>query len=179
MNREPLVLHFAYSQWATDKLLAALQDLEPEQLRADPGLGVGSIWGLLSHLIAAEEVWLTRIAGRSLTSLPDHTGLPDLAAMAAALRRRQAETYAFVASLDARVLDRTLAYTSTSGRHFRQPVWQILLHLANHATDHRSQIGAALNYFGMAAPELDMIYYLRSLPPSPPHSGEEHDQTLA
>ena len=39
--------------------------------------------------------------------------------------------------------------------------WEILLHAANHATDHRAQILAMLNqHFGIETPEQDMLFYL-------------------
>ena len=49
--------------------------------------------------------------------------------------------------------------------------WQLLLHVANHATDHRAQILAALHeHFGLTTPEQDMILYLleREPPANPP-----------
>jgi uncharacterized damage-inducible protein DinB len=39
--------------------------------------------------------------------------------------------------------------------------WEILLHVANHATDHRAQILAMLNqHFGIQTPEQDLLFYL-------------------
>ena len=162
-SSHPYPLLFAYNQWASDKLLDVAARLSPEQLHTDPGLGVGSVWRVLSHLIAAEETWVSRMRGTSPSALPDYTTLPDFPAVAATLRRTNTATAAFVNTLTAADLDQDLVYRRTGGEEQRQPVWQILLHLANHATDHRSQIGAALNHFGIAGPQLDMIFFLRTL----------------
>ena len=41
----------------------------------------------------------------------------------------------------------------------RNPMWQILVHVVNHATDHRSQILAGLHTLGAPTVEQDMIFY--------------------
>jgi uncharacterized damage-inducible protein DinB len=38
-------------------------------------------------------------------------------------------------------------------------VWQVLLHLVNHGTDHRAQVLRALHDFGAPTIEQDLIYY--------------------
>jgi uncharacterized damage-inducible protein DinB len=39
--------------------------------------------------------------------------------------------------------------------------WELLMHIANHATDHRAQILAMLHHhFGVKTIEQDMIFYL-------------------
>ena len=39
-------------------------------------------------------------------------------------------------------------------------VWQVLLHVANHGTDHRAQILRSLNDMGLETPPQDYIFYV-------------------
>lgn len=47
------------------------------------------------------------------------------------------------------------------GHSFATPVWQILVHAANRATQHRSELAAMLTIRGHSAGDLDMILYFR------------------
>ena len=49
------------------------------------------------------------------------------------------------------------------GKQYESPVWQIVLHVVNHATLHRGQVVAMLRQLGMTPPGTDLIYYYREL----------------
>ena len=49
--------------WVNRELLAAAEQLSDEQLRRNFPIGQGSIWKSLTHLYAAEYVWLEALAG--------------------------------------------------------------------------------------------------------------------
>ncbi|MEL6270721.1 MAG: DinB family protein, partial [Chloroflexota bacterium] len=52
------------------------------------------------------------------------------------------------------------------GQDRSNAVWQILLHVLNHATNHRAQVLYLLNKMGVKTVEQDFVYYLRDeLPP--------------
>jgi uncharacterized damage-inducible protein DinB len=74
------------------------------------------------------------------------------------------EMLEYVYSLDQVDLDESIHYQiksrSIDAAHSR---WEILLHLVNHSTDHRSQMLAMLNReFGIDTPEQDFIIFLWS-----------------
>ena len=50
------------------------------------------------------------------------------------------------------------------GDPFETPLWQIVLHVVNHATLHRGQVMAMLRQLGIPPPPTDLISYYRSLP---------------
>jgi len=45
----------------------------------------------------------------------------------------------------------------------RTPLWQILLHVVNHATHHRGQVSGFLRAMGHTPPPLDLIAFYRTL----------------
>ncbi|HYU21327.1 MAG TPA: DinB family protein [Chloroflexota bacterium] len=56
--------------------------------------------------------------------------------------------------------------TLPNGAEFRLPLWQMMLHVANHGTQHRSEVAALLTGFGQSPGDLDLLVYLwdRSAP---------------
>jgi uncharacterized damage-inducible protein DinB len=52
-------------------------------------------------------------------------------------------------------------YTDTKGRHWQQPVWQLILHVVNHGTHHRGQVSGFLRSLGHTPPPTDLHYYYR------------------
>lgn len=54
-----------------------------------------------------------------------------------------------------------LHYSSTSGTAHSQPVWQILLHVVNHGTQHRSEVAHFLTEAGQSPGDIDLILYAR------------------
>ena len=60
-TRELLRNHIDYTVWATERLLEASQDLQPEELVRDFGTADKSVQGTLTHIFRAERTWLSRI----------------------------------------------------------------------------------------------------------------------
>src|SRR5262245_19367446 len=49
--------------WVNENLLAAAAELNEEQLKQEFAIGQGSVWKSLTHLYAAEYVWLEALLG--------------------------------------------------------------------------------------------------------------------
>jgi len=58
--------------------------------------------------------------------------------------RREAEQKAPVERLTPADLDRVVSYKNTEGKAIAPPLWQVLQHVPNHATHHRSEIATML-----------------------------------
>jgi uncharacterized damage-inducible protein DinB len=72
------------------------------------------------------------------------------------------DTQTFVSRLDDQALAQMVEYTNTKGQAFAYPLWQLMLHQVNHATQHRSEVAAMLTRFGQSPGWLDLIMYLDS-----------------
>ena len=58
-------------------------------------------------------------------------------------------------------LTRTISYKDTKGNPYETPLWQIVLHVVNHATLHRGQVMAMFRQLGVSPPPTDLIVYYR------------------
>ena len=70
---------------------------------------------------------------------------------------------AWAGSLTDGDLERVAQYKALDGTPFESPVWQIVLHVVNHATLHRGQVMAMLRQLGAKPPATDLIYFYRDL----------------
>lgn len=55
-----------------------------------------------------------------------------------------------------------ISYKDTESNPHGEPLWQILLHVVNHATHHRGQVSGFLRAMGHTPPPLDMTDFYRS-----------------
>jgi uncharacterized damage-inducible protein DinB len=156
---------YGYNRWATERVLDAAAGLTPEQLHAPGGAGRGSIRDTLLHLIHSHNGWLSWWDGS--LSVAEAYGRPipfdahpDLPSVRAYWEATERQTEAFVSGLTdadvARVYDTKLP----NGIELHPILWQMLLHVANHGTQHRSEVAAMLTTYGCSPGDLDLIRYV-------------------
>lgn len=154
---------FAYNAWAAARLLKAAAGMAPEELDAAPIPACGSLRAVFAHTIGAEEIWRRRWEGEAPTGFLSPADLPTVEAITARWEDEQRRWQAHLAHLADETLLGTLSYKNLSGAPFHNPLWQTIVHLANHGTQHRSEIAAMLTALGRSPGDLDMIVYFRSL----------------
>lgn len=155
---------YGYNQWATGRVLDAATGLTAEQWLASGSAGRGSVRDTLVHVLDAQWTWLARWDG-SLAHADPHrltfnrADFPDVAAVRAVWMAVDQATQAFVDGLNEADVARFSTYTYANGVTYRQPLWQMMLHVANHGTQHRSEVAAMLTGFGCSPGDLDMLFY--------------------
>ena len=164
MNLEQLTTLFAYNDWANDLVLTSAKALDQETYAQKHDMGNGweySIGSMLSHLRIAEFIWLRRWQGQSPTSLPNEEDTPTLSVLLAAWEPLREERRAYIAALTPEKIAADLTYTTTTGVAYRQKLWQLLMHLINHGTEHRSHLSPQLSRLGQPTPDLGFMNFLR------------------
>lgn len=154
MQVEDVRFLFGYDRWATRRILAALPGLGDDVWGATGVVGDRGLGAILVHALGAHQRWRNALAQTGLEPRPEREPLPAIAALIAAW---DDEWAAFDAWLDT-VSDDFLRY-----RHEGVPLWQMLVHLANHGTQHRSEAAAILTAAGRSPGDLDMIFYAEEL----------------
>ena len=162
LSADSVRLHLDYSSWASQRLLDAAAKLSEEELARDFKTSDKSVAGTLAHAFAADRIWLERIQGdvRSTFISDADRHLPTLSHEWPALAKRWKD---WAANLSDRDLLEVKTYKTLNGDPYETPLWQIVLHVVNHATHHRGQVSGFIRAMGYAPPQLDMIAYYRTL----------------
>jgi uncharacterized damage-inducible protein DinB len=153
---------FAYHAHANAMLIAAATGLTNPELDQHPIVAHRSIRETFVHAFSAEWVWRNRIQGDSSISMLDAANFPGLAAINIRWEQETTALRAIIDQLSTYDLQRSINYTTTQGTPYSTPLWQILVHVANHGMQHRSELAAMLTVIGRSPGELDMIGYFRN-----------------
>ena len=163
MRKSDLILLFSYNSWANNRILAAVARLNPDQFTSpNPCTGYGSIRGLLLHILSAELVWRERVKKSWSDDLfLDPENFPILDTLLYRWQQEEIALQNFIEGLSEQQLDESVAYTNRRGEAFENILWNILVHLVNHGTQHRSEVASILTGYGVSPGDLDLIHYLR------------------
>jgi uncharacterized damage-inducible protein DinB len=159
---------YDYNHWATERVLDTAAQLTPEQWLALGTAGRGSVRDTLVHLVSAQNRWLAWWDGSHSAEDAnrlrlDPTDYPDLAAVRAVWAASDEAIQAFVNGLSDAEAERVFSATLQDGRVFRLALWKMVLHVANHGTQHRSEVAARLTSFGHSPGDLDALRYFRPI----------------
>lgn len=166
MLAETLRKQYAYNSWATRRVLEAAAKLTPEQLHEAGTAGNGSVRDTFIHLMVTHRGWLSWWDGslsaeESYGMKMDPAEFPDIPSLQAAWSEIERQTDAFLASFGEADPQRTLAWDMPDGRRWSMSLWGMMLHVANHGTQHRSEVAAMLTEFGHSPGNLDLLYFLQ------------------
>ncbi len=153
---------YDFNAWANGRILDTAAALTPEQLLDGSGGSFSSVRDTLVHIMSAQWMWLSRWKGTSPRAMLDPGEFADVAAIRARWADVERDTQLFVGALDEDSLARLITYKNTHGQPWTYPLWQMLVHQANHATQHRSEIAVTLTQCGHSPGELDFLRYIDS-----------------
>ena len=139
---------FAFDRWATRRVLVATVGIYETTWSAPNPTGERGLDGILVHALGAQQRWRNGLAETGLTPRPEKEPLPSPAGLAQAWEAEWPALNAWLDSLDDAWLERTdegVAY------------WQMLAHVVNHGTQHRSEAAALLTTAGHSPGDLDMM----------------------
>jgi uncharacterized damage-inducible protein DinB len=152
MTAEEARNHLRYSSWASRRLLDAAMQLPEEQLHREMNVSHKTIFDTLTHIHMADRVWMERITGSKIEqSEPLEVAWPQI-------WQRWED---FLDSAQDSDLARVIAYQDLRGNSHQSALWQIVLHVVNHATLHRGQVMGMFRQIGMQPPATDLIFYFR------------------
>ncbi len=156
---------YAYTNWATGRVLETAKACSNQEWLAPQSAGRGPMRDTLVHMVQGQRGWLSwwdgsRDRDPSMLTPLDPAAFPDAAAVQAAWATVQAATDRFLAGLTDEKLQQEFERLMGNGVLLRLPLWQQMLHIANHGTQHRSEVAAMLSAFGHSPGDLDLVWYL-------------------
>ena len=162
MNPESVRTLFSYNYWAFERVWNCIHQLTDEQFTQSVDYSRGSIRNQVVHLMSATQRWMLRLQRAPMAERMAFEDFPDLVTTKTKWDELRDETMNYVTRLTQDQLDEVVPWElADRGIATKNRRWEILLHVANHGTDHRAQILAILNqHFGIQTVEQDMILYL-------------------
>jgi uncharacterized damage-inducible protein DinB len=161
MRIEEIRFLFEYNYWARDRILENAAKLHPDQLLEPKSYPHGSIRNNLVHILGAEWVWRVRcqehISPNHLLPFDDYSTLESIIQ---GWQREEKSMGSYLSQLTPQDLDGMIQYQRINGEAQEAMLWQLLIHVVNHGTEHRSIIAADLTSFGHSPGDLDIRQYL-------------------
>ena len=159
IDAEFLALQLEYSRWASERSIEAARALNDEELTRDLGSSQGGVLGTLTHLYQADRIWLSRLRGTPRFTLGDPDESWTLDSLAEGWKQTAGEFRDWLSGSDD--LQAVLTYRNLAGQEHQLPIWQVILHVVNHATYHRGQITTMLRQLGHTPIATDLhVFYL-------------------
>lgn len=153
MNLADIRYLFDFDRWATARILDALErdgPVDEATWSATNAIDERGLGGILVHHLGASQRWRHGLSETGEAPRPEKEPLPSPAGLRAAWQAEWPALDAWLGTLD----DSWLASTDEG-----VPYWQMLAHVVNHGTQHRSEAAALLTAVGRSPGDLDMIDY--------------------
>jgi uncharacterized damage-inducible protein DinB len=148
IDRDGLQFLNRYERWATTKILDAATGIDAAAWSKPNLVGERGIGGILVHHLGAYQRWRHFLSGSSGDPRPEDEPLLGVDE----LRARWVAEWDRVDAWLGRLTDEHLRQ-----EHEGMSLWQALLHVFNHGTQHRSEAAALLTNAGRSPGDLDLM----------------------
>lgn len=159
--KQLLQQYAAYNFWANKTLTGYISRLTETQISQEIVSSFPSLYKTAAHMMEVENVWWERLKLFEHPTPPGwFSGTAD--ELFKKLLQLSAQWLDWVNNATEAKLTHVFAYQNTKKEHFKQPVYEVLLHLFNHQTYHRGQLVTLLRQLGAdKIPPTDFIVFAR------------------
>ena len=151
--------HFAENRKIWDAYIAALS---PEQFTRAAEYAHGSVRNQVVHLMEVEDVWFSELAGIQPCAQLPPTDMDDRGSLRAQWDLIEQRMQSYLGDLRDEMLFHKPITDPQEDKDLL--VWQVLLHVVNHGTDHRAQLLRTLHDLGCKTGSQDYIFYVYDHP---------------
>jgi uncharacterized damage-inducible protein DinB len=160
MNKQDIQLLYKFNNWANTRILKAASKLTTEQFLAPALFPHGELRSTLTHTLLAEWIWRTRWQGGSPAARFKPEDFLNLDSLRARWLEEEKALDTFINSLNDETLHATFRYRTTNGESRENVLWQAMMHVVNHGTQHRSEAAAILTELGRSPGDIDLMLFL-------------------
>jgi uncharacterized damage-inducible protein DinB len=146
--------HFSQNRVIWDTYITQLTDA---QFTQEAGYSAGSVRNQVVHMMSVDEAWFKDLGGVEFHGHLKPEDFPERQSIRAYWDGVEGNMRAYLDELTDEMLS---SKPFTEGRGRDLVLWQVLLHVANHGTDHRSQLLRLLNDLGVETKSQDYIFYV-------------------
>ncbi len=150
--------HFAENRKIWDTYITSLS---PEQFTRPVDYSFGSVRNQIVHLMSDDDQWFSGLRGIEIPDPLDPADFNDRQAIRAYWDAVEKHIRGYLAELrDELLFDKPFP----EGEDKDLILWQVLLHVVNHGTDHRAQLLRLLYDLGVKTVSQDYIFYVYDNP---------------
>ena len=141
-----------YNRWQNQNLYGVADQLSDDERRRERGAFFGSVHKTLSHLLWADQIWMSRFTDRAEAEGQHSRVRLAVSGLERLKRDRAAFDEAMIAwadKLEPAALEGDLSWFSGAlKRDLTKPKWLLVTHMFNHGTHHRGQVHCMLTQAG-------------------------------
>jgi uncharacterized damage-inducible protein DinB len=146
--------HFTENRKIWDSYVTPLSD---EQFTQAVGYSHGSVRNQIVHLVSADDTWFSGLRGLEIPEPLNPANFDDRKIIRAHWDNVEQNMRDYLAKLrDEMLFEKPFA----DGEDKDLILWQVLLHVGNHGSDHRAQLLRLLNDLAVKTTSQDYIFYV-------------------
>ncbi len=150
--------HFAENRSLWDSYIVSLSF---EQFTQAVGYSHGSVRDQILHLMNVDDAWFSGLRGIENPDSYNPADFDDREIIRTHWDKVEKNMREYLANLQEEMLSEK---PFADGEDKDLILWQVLLHVANHGTDHRAQLLRVLNDMGVKTTSQDYIFYVYDHP---------------
>ncbi|MGH2552797.1 MAG: DinB family protein [Chitinophagaceae bacterium] len=152
----------AYNIWANQKLMEMILSLPEEKQMAEIPSSFKSLYKTVLHMWDAESAWWQRMKLQERLVMPSENFNGNMKDLVNGLMQQSNLWLDWVSNASDIALDHVFHYQNSKKEQFKQPIYQMMLHVFNHGTYHRGQLINMLRQLGVEKlPQTDFIIWSR------------------
>jgi uncharacterized damage-inducible protein DinB len=160
--KELLLQLAGYHVWANELLFHAIAQLPADKHRQEIASSFPSLYKTVLHMFDAESIWWQRMKLQERITRPSENYTADMKDLCIQLLQQNKLWQEWITNAGEHQLQHQFKYHNTKRESFKQPIYQMLLHLFNHGTYHRGQLVTLLRQLGIEKiPQTDFIVWSR------------------
>lgn len=151
-----------YNLWANQKLLDVILAMTEEKQNQEVPGSFKNLYSTVLHMWDAESIWWQRMKLQERIIVPGENFNGTMKDIADGLMQQNILWTEWVNHASDQSLEHVFQYRNSKKEQFKQPVYQMILHVFNHGTYHRGQLVNILRQLGIEKiPQTDFIVWSR------------------
>lgn len=160
--KKMLAHYAAYNVWANTRLVEVINNLTDEQVDRDITSSYPSIRKTVLHLWDVENIWWQRMKLVEVQVWQSDNFSGSLMELNNNLLAQSKHWKEWIDIATEAALEHEFIYKNSKKDQFKQPVYEMLLHLFNHQSYHRGQLVTMFRQVDVKnIPNTDLISFLR------------------
>lgn len=150
MRADDIRFLYDYDRWATTRILSVLDGIDSDVWAKSNVIDERGLGSILVHQLGATQRWRHGFQDTGEEPTPEDEPLISVDELKRRWAKEWQDTDAWLPTVTQSFVDYV---------HDDVPVWQMLVHVINHGTQHRAEAAALLTAEGRSPGELDLINY--------------------